>query len=102
MTRRLRRLTPRSLCGLILQKLGSLVCSEFNIIHRDESGELDIFPGINKGKWVRSFGFVAGVLGGLNEGDEIVTGSYKTLRTLKNGASVKVDNTPAKKTEEPS
>ena len=40
------------------------------------------------------------VTGGLQEGDEIVTGSYKTLRTLKNGASVKVDNTPAKKTEE--
>ena len=40
------------------------------------------------------------VLSGLNEGDEIVTGSYKTLRTLKNGASVKIDNTPAKKTEE--
>ncbi len=40
------------------------------------------------------------VTGGLKEGDEIVTGSYKTLRTLKNGASVKIDNTPAKKTEE--
>jgi HlyD family secretion protein len=40
------------------------------------------------------------VTSGLQEGDEIVTGSYKTLRTLKNGASVKVDNTPAKKTEE--
>ena len=40
------------------------------------------------------------VLSGLQEGDEIVTGSYKTLRTLKNGASVKVDNTPPKKTEE--
>jgi HlyD family secretion protein len=40
------------------------------------------------------------VLSGLQEGDEIVTGSYKTLRTLKNGASVKVDNTPVKKAEE--
>jgi HlyD family secretion protein len=40
------------------------------------------------------------VTGGLQEGDEIVTGSYKTLRTLKNGASVKVDNTAPKKTEE--
>jgi HlyD family secretion protein len=40
------------------------------------------------------------VLGGLREGDEIVTGSYKTLRTLRNGSSVKVDNTPAKKAEE--
>lgn len=40
------------------------------------------------------------ITSGLQEGDEIVTGSYKTLRTLKNGASVKIDNTPAKKTEE--
>ena len=33
---------------------------------------------------------------GLKEGDEIVTGSYKVLRTLRNGASVKVDNSTAK------
>src|SRR5437667_4640733 len=32
------------------------------------------------------------VLGGLQEGDEIVTGSYKVLRTIKPGASVKIDN----------
>ncbi len=32
------------------------------------------------------------VTNGLRDGDEIVTGSYKVLRTLKNGASVKVDN----------
>ncbi len=32
------------------------------------------------------------VLNGLKDGDEIVTGSYKVLRTLKNGASIKVDN----------
>ena len=32
------------------------------------------------------------VTSGLKEGDEIVTGSYKVLRTLRNGASVKVDN----------
>lgn len=37
---------------------------------------------------------------GLEEGDEIVTGSYKVLRTLKPGASVKVDNSAPKKTEE--
>lgn len=30
---------------------------------------------------------------GLKQGDEIVTGSYKVLRTLRNGANVKVDNT---------
>ena len=33
------------------------------------------------------------VLRGLKEGDEIVTGSYKVLRTMKPGASVKIDNT---------
>ena len=38
------------------------------------------------------------VLGGLNEGDEIVTGSYKVIRTLRNSAKVKIDNrTPAVK-----
>jgi HlyD family secretion protein len=31
---------------------------------------------------------------GLNPGDEIVTGSYQVIRSLKNGASVKVDNKP--------
>ncbi len=40
------------------------------------------------------------VTGGLKEGDEIVTGSYKVLRTLRNGANVKVDNTTATKKEE--
>ncbi len=32
------------------------------------------------------------VLGGLKEGDEIVTGRYKVLRTLKSGITVKRDN----------
>jgi HlyD family secretion protein len=36
---------------------------------------------------------------GLQEGDEIITGSYKVLRSLKNGASVKVDNSIAVKSE---
>jgi HlyD family secretion protein len=39
------------------------------------------------------------VLNGLKEGDEIVTGSYKVLRTMKPGASVKIDNSAAKKEE---
>lgn len=38
---------------------------------------------------------------GLQEGDEIVVGSYKALRTLKPDASVKVDNNAPKKMEEP-
>jgi len=42
------------------------------------------------------------VLDGLKEGDEVVTGSYKVLRTLKPGSSVKVDNTAPKKEEESS
>ncbi len=40
------------------------------------------------------------VTGGLKQGDEIVTGSYKVLRTLRNGASVKVDNAVKPKEEE--
>jgi HlyD family secretion protein len=42
------------------------------------------------------------VTDGLKEGDEIITGSYKVLRTLKNGASVKVDNSAPKKEDEKS
>lgn len=42
------------------------------------------------------------VTNGLNEGDEIVTGSYKVLRSLKNGAGVKVDNSIGKKEEQKS
>ena len=37
---------------------------------------------------------------GLQPGDEIVTGSYKALRTLKPEASVKVDNSAPKKQED--
>ena len=36
------------------------------------------------------------VMKGLKEGDEIVTGSYKVLRTIKPGTSVKVDNSAPK------
>ncbi len=39
---------------------------------------------------------------GLREGDEVITGSYKVLRTLKPGTSVKIDNTAPKKEEESS
>lgn len=37
------------------------------------------------------------VLSGLKEKDEIVTGSYKVLRTMKPGTSVKIDNSASKK-----
>ncbi|MBV8818320.1 MAG: efflux RND transporter periplasmic adaptor subunit [Acidobacteriaceae bacterium] len=39
------------------------------------------------------------VLKGLNEDDQIVTGSYKVIRTLRNKAKVKVDNKAPAKTE---
>jgi HlyD family secretion protein len=37
------------------------------------------------------------VTSGLQDGDQIVTGSYKALRTLKPGAAVKVDNAEPKR-----
>jgi HlyD family secretion protein len=40
------------------------------------------------------------VLDGLKDGDEVITGSYKVLRTLRPGASVKVDNSAPKKEDE--
>jgi HlyD family secretion protein len=40
------------------------------------------------------------VLTGLQQGDQIITGSYKALRTLKPGASVKVDNSAPKVVDE--
>jgi HlyD family secretion protein len=40
------------------------------------------------------------ITSGLQEGDQIITGSYKTLRTLKPDARVKVDNSTPKVTEE--
>jgi HlyD family secretion protein len=42
------------------------------------------------------------VIKGLQEGDEIVTGSYKVLRTLRPGSNIKVDNAAPKKEEESS
>jgi len=42
------------------------------------------------------------VLGGVKEGDEVITGSYKVLRTLRPGSSVKIDNSAPKKVDEES
>ncbi len=39
---------------------------------------------------------------GLQEGDEVITGSYKVLRTVKPGTSVKIDNSTPKKEDESS
>ena len=40
------------------------------------------------------------VVNGLQEDDQIITGSYKTLRTLKPDARVKVDNSAPKAADE--
>jgi len=40
------------------------------------------------------------VTNGLKDGDEIVIGNYKALRTLKPASSVKVDNSAPKKPDE--
>jgi HlyD family secretion protein len=40
------------------------------------------------------------VLDGLKEGDEVITGSYKVLRTLRPGSGVKIDNSVPKKEDE--
>jgi HlyD family secretion protein len=40
------------------------------------------------------------VTSGLKDGDQIVTGSYKILRSLKTGASIKIDNSAPKKEDE--
>ncbi len=39
------------------------------------------------------------VLSGLKDGEEIITGSYKVIRTLRNAAKVKIDNQAPVKTE---
>jgi HlyD family secretion protein len=40
------------------------------------------------------------VVNGLKEGDEVLTGSYKILRTLRSGSRVKIDNSVPKKEDE--
>jgi HlyD family secretion protein len=39
------------------------------------------------------------VLSGLNEGDQIVTGTYQVIRTIANDAQVKIDNTTVTQTK---
>lgn len=41
------------------------------------------------------------ILKGLNPGEEIVTGSYQVLRTLKSGTKIKVDNRPSGPANQP-
>jgi len=40
------------------------------------------------------------IVNGLTEGDEIITGSYKILRTIRSGSGVKIDNSAPKKEDE--
>jgi HlyD family secretion protein len=40
------------------------------------------------------------ILSGVQQGDEIITGSYKALRTIRPDARVKIDNSPPKVTDE--
>ena len=40
------------------------------------------------------------VVNGVKAGDEVITGSYKVLRTLKPGTSVKIDNSAPKKEDD--
>jgi HlyD family secretion protein len=40
------------------------------------------------------------IIKGLQEGEEVITGSYKILRTVKPGTSVKIDNSAPKKEDE--
>jgi HlyD family secretion protein len=42
------------------------------------------------------------VLDGLKQGDEVITGSYRVLRTLRPGSGVKIDNSVPKKEDEES
>ena len=42
------------------------------------------------------------VLNGLKEGDEVITGSYKILRTLRPGSNVKIDNSVPNKADDES
>ncbi len=42
------------------------------------------------------------VLNGLKDGDQIVTGTYQVIRTIKNGAKVKVDNKAPVEPQRPS
>ena len=69
---------------------------------KEEIQGVFVVGGDKKAKFVKVETGITGttdieVVGGLKEGDEIVTGSYKVLRTLRNGAGVKKEKVEAKK-----
>ena len=60
------------------------------LVHKGQSGFQKVTTGIMGPSDIA-------VVRGLEEGQEIITGSYKVLRTIRPGAKVKVDNlTPAR------
>jgi len=71
---------------------------------KEEIQGVFVVGGDKKAKFVKVETGITGttdieVLSGLKEGDEIVTGSYKVLRTLRNGAGVKKEKAEPKKEE---
>jgi HlyD family secretion protein len=62
------------------------------IIHNKKANFVPVTTGISGTSDIE-------ILGGLSNGDEVITGSYKVLRTLRSGSSVKIDNSVPKKDE---
>lgn len=77
---------------------------------KPEKKELQGVFVINKDKLARFRAVKTGITGetdievldSLNEGEEVVSGSFQTLRTIKDGAAVKVDNSAKDKVEKKS
>jgi HlyD family secretion protein len=102
----LQALTVRTKGDLEEKKKGAVEAAGPNKSKEDKEELQGVFVVANKnGKRVAQFKKVeTGITGttdieitsGLAEGDEIITGSYKILRTLKNNTTIKVNNTAPK------
>jgi len=97
----------------ITEKKGSVqAAAPAPVLSKNKDKDKDEIQGVfvirnHKAEFVQLETGIAGttdieVVKGLKDGDEIVTGSYKVLRTLRPGASVKIDNSAPKKAEEES
>jgi HlyD family secretion protein len=67
--------------------------------NKEEITGVFVVTAANKGEFRKVDTGISGatdteVLAGLKEGEQIVTGPYQVIRTIKNGAIVKVDNKP--------